>query len=87
MHLPCVMRLMQTIFHEDLLQILLVDDIIVYSDSIADHIRWLERVLQKLREHGLKIEAAKCQFFQRHVKYLGHVVSEEGAATDQQRQR
>ena len=59
-------RLMQMIFQEDLLQILLVylDDIVVYIDSIADHLRRLERVFQKLREHGLKIEAEKCQFFQ-----------------------
>ena len=33
-------------------------------------------------EHGLKIEAAKCQFFQRHVKYLGQMVSSEGVAVD-----
>ena len=77
-------RLMQIIFCEDLLQILLVylDDIITYSDSIVDHLRWLERVLQKLREHGFKIEAAKCQFFQRRVKYLGHVLSSEGKPID-----
>ena len=39
-------RLMQTIFHEELLQILLVylDNIIVYSDTIADHLKRLERV-------------------------------------------
>ena len=39
-------RLMQTIFREELLQILLVylDDIIVYSDTIADHLKRLERV-------------------------------------------
>ena len=77
-------RLMQMIFREELLQILLVylDDIIVYSDTIADHLKRLERVFQKLREHGLKIEAEKCQFFQSRVKYLGHVVSAEGVATD-----
>ena len=75
---------MQTIFHEDLLEILLVylDDIIVFSNSIVDHLRRLGRVFHKLREHGLKLEAAKCQFFQRPVKYLGHVVSSEGVATD-----
>ena len=77
-------RLMQMIFREELLQILLVylDDIIVYSDTIADHLKRFERVFQKLREHGLKIEAEKCQFFQSRVKYLGHVVSAEGVATD-----
>ena len=82
-------KLMQTIFREELLQILLVylDDIIVYSCSIADHLRRLERVFQKLREHGLKIEAAKCQFFQRRTKYLGHVVSSEGVQPTRQRRR
>ena len=77
-------RLMQMIFREELLQILLVslDDIIVYSDTIADRLKRLERVFQKLREHGLKIEAEKCQFFQSRVKYLCHVVSAEGVATD-----
>ena len=77
-------RIMQTIFHEDLLQTLLVylDDIIVHSSSIAEHLKRLERVFQKLRERGLKVEAAKCQFFQRRVKYLGHVVSAEGVGTD-----
>ena len=77
-------RLMQTIFREDLLKILLVylDDIIVYSGGVADHLRRLERVFQKLREHGLKIEPAKCQFFQSCVNYLGHVVSAKGVSTD-----
>lgn len=59
-----------------------LDDIIVYSDTIVDHLKWLDRVFQKLREHGLKIEAEKCQFFQSRVKYLGHVVSAEDVATD-----
>ena len=77
-------RLMQMIFREGLLQILLVylDDIIVYSGTIADHLKRLEQVFQKLREHGLKIEGEKCHFFQSRVKYLGHVVSAEGMATD-----
>lgn len=77
-------KLMQTIFCEELLQILLVylDDIIVYSCSIADHLRRLEQVFQKLWEHGLKIAAGECQFFQRHMKHLGHMVLSEGMATD-----
>lgn len=66
------------------MQILLVylDDIVVYSDSIADHLRRLERVFQKLGKHGLKVEAEKCQFFRSFVKYLCHVESSEGVATD-----
>ena len=77
-------RLMTNIFREDALKILLVylDDIIVYSRGVADHLQRLERVFQKLREHGLKVEPGKCQFFQDRVTYLGHVVSAEGVSTD-----
>ena len=59
-------RLMTNVFRDDILKILLVylDDIIVYSRSVADHLQRLEQVFQKLREHGLTIEPGKCQFFQ-----------------------
>ena len=77
-------RLMQTLFRDDMLQILIVylDDIIVFSQDIREHLKRLELVLQKLREHGLKLEPKKCQFFCSKVTYLGHVVSADGVATD-----
>ena len=77
-------RIMQTIFRDELLETLIVylDDIIVFSQDISTHLQRLEMVFQKLREHGLKIEAKKCQFFRTQVTYLGHVVSADGVATD-----
>ena len=83
-HLATFQRVMQTIFRDELLQILIVylDDIIVFSENIGEHLSHLELVFRKLREHGLKIEPKKCQFFCSKVTYLGHVVSAEGVATD-----
>ena len=77
-------RLMQHIFREDLLQTLIVylDDIIVFSQDVKEHLRRLELVFQTLREHGLKIEPKKCQFFCPKVTFLDHVVSADGVATD-----
>lgn len=77
-------KLMQTVFRDEVLQILIVylDDIIVFSQDIPEHLRRLEIVLKKLREHGLKLEPKKCQFFCPKVNYLGHVVSADGVATD-----
>ena len=77
-------RVMQTIFREQLLEILIVylDEIIVFSQDISTHLQRLEMVFQKLQEHRLKIEAKKCQFFRPRVTYLGHVVSADGVATD-----
>ena len=77
-------RLMQGVFHEDILQTMMVylDDIIVFSSTIEEHLERLERVLRKLQQHGLKIEPSKCQLFQDQVSYLGHVVTADGVATD-----
>ncbi len=42
----------------------------------------LERVLQRFRHHDLKVKHSKCCFFQKEVRYLGHVISSEGVSTD-----
>ena len=56
-----------------------LDDIIIPGRSVEEHLR---NVLQRLRAAGLKLQPAKCSFFQKQVKYLGLVISEEGVATD-----
>ena len=35
-----------------------------------------------MRGAELKLKPSKCEMLQRKVKYLGHVVSEEGVSTD-----
>jgi endonuclease III-like uncharacterized protein len=42
----------------------------------------LKIVLQTLREHTLYAKFDKCDFYQRKIHYLGHVISEEGIAVD-----
>ena len=50
---------MQTVFRDEVLHILIVylDNIIVFSQDIPEHLRQLEIILKKLREHGLKAQA------------------------------
>ena len=38
--------------------------------------------MQVLREHQLYANLSKCEFYQRILQYLGHVISEEGIAMD-----
>ena len=73
-------RLMQHCFRDEVFDISLVflDDIIVYSRSLKEHIKRLDEVLTILRNHGLKLKMRKCSFFQSSVKYLGHVVNKDG---------
>ena len=59
-----------------------LDDIIVYSDSWQDHLGHLRRVLQKIKQKGLKLKASKCYLFQKEVKFLGRVVTKNGYRMD-----
>ena len=59
-----------------------VDDIIVFSETIDQHLERLVTVLDRLRSAGLKLKPEKCALFQKSVSFLGHVVSEYGIATD-----
>ena len=55
-----------------------LDDVIIFSDSYEEHLQNLETVFQRIQSYGLKLNAAKCKFFQRRVKYLGHIITCEG---------
>ncbi|GBG69312.1 hypothetical protein CBR_g4011 [Chara braunii] len=59
-----------------------LDDILVYSRTLEDHIRHLRDVLQRLRKHGFYAKLSKCRFAQRKVDFLGHHVSDQGLHMD-----
>lgn len=62
--------------------LIFLDDILIFSENFEDHLERLERVFSKLKEHGLKLKASKCEFFKTSVRYLGHIVSQSGVKTD-----
>ena len=64
-----------------------LDDLIIFSDTLEEHESRLLRVLHRLRDYGLKLSPEKCKFFQSSVRYLGHVVSEQGVETDPEKIR
>ncbi|XP_061584211.1 uncharacterized protein LOC133449095 [Cololabis saira] len=77
-------RLMERIFGDQSFQsvLLYLDDIVIFSSSFDQHLQRLDLILSRLKEHNLKLKLQKCHFFQSEVKYLGHVISASGVATD-----
>lgn len=59
-----------------------LDDIVVASATMDEHIRHLQEVFKRLRQANLRINPEKCQFGLRSIKYLGHVVTGDGIQTD-----
>lgn len=59
-----------------------LDDIILTSSTLTEHLELLRKVYKKLKEANLTINLGKCQFFRKQLKYLGHVVDEHGLRTD-----
>ena len=59
-----------------------IDDILIYTQTHEEHERYLTIMLQTLREHKLYAKMSKCEFWMKEVKFLGHVVSEQGVVVD-----
>ncbi|KAG7479763.1 hypothetical protein JOB18_034660 [Solea senegalensis] len=53
-----------------------LDDILVASPSADEHLSQLKRVFQRLDEHGLIVNTAKCQFGLPVIDFLGHRISQ-----------
>jgi hypothetical protein len=76
-------RAMNTILAPLLRKCVLVffDDILVYSKSLEEHISHLDQVFQILQKDQWRVKLCKCAFAQRHISYLGYVISADGVAT------
>ena len=59
-----------------------LDDIIIFSKSIEQHIAQLSDVFARFKGAGLKIGPSKCRLLQASVQYLGHIISGKGIKTD-----
>ena len=59
-----------------------LDDIIVFLRTAEDHMEHLERIFAALQMADLKIKVSKCEFFKKHVSYLGFLIGKTGIRCD-----
>ena len=55
-----------------------IDDMIVFSSSVDEHLKHLGLVFDRLKDVGVKLHPDKCEFASPKVHYLGHVITAEG---------
>ena len=55
-----------------------IDDVLVMSRSLEEHLKMVDKVLTTLESYGIKVKPEKCTWFRKEVEYLGHVIGVEG---------
>ena len=59
-----------------------LDDILIYSPTLDDHMVHLQEVFELLRQNQLYLKESKCSFAQPNLSYLGHIISSTGVSTN-----
>ena len=59
-----------------------LDDILIYSKTLHEHMHHVESVLNVLRQNKLYCKQEKCEFLRKEVKFLGYLVGDEGLKVD-----
>ncbi|KAJ9544424.1 hypothetical protein OSB04_024131 [Centaurea solstitialis] len=62
--------------------IVFFDDILIYSKTKEDHVEYLREALEILRREQLYAKFSKCDFWLQEVRFLGHLVNQEGIKVD-----
>lgn len=73
-------RVMDNVLRDLIGKICLVylDDIIIFSTSLQEHIDSLRQVFIRLKSSNLKIQPDKSEFLRKEIAFLGHIVSTDG---------
>ncbi|XP_043717547.1 uncharacterized protein LOC122665462 [Telopea speciosissima] len=68
--------LMNKVFHPylDKFVVVYLDDIVVYSNTLEEHVQHLRIVFKVLKDNQLYVKKEKCSFAQEEVMFLGHKI-------------
>ncbi|CAH8647502.1 unnamed protein product, partial [Schistosoma rodhaini] len=55
-----------------------IDDLLVASSTMDEHIQQLRQLFARLRDHGISINIEKCEFGKGSLQFLGHMVTSQG---------
>ncbi len=64
-----------------------LDDIMIYSKTLEEHISHVSKVLECLNTRNLHLKPKKCEFHREEVDFLGFVVGRHGVRMDLEKLR
>ena len=59
-----------------------LDDILVFSPTLEDHLQHLDTIFDRLWKHDLKLKLKKCNFLESETNYLGFIIGKDGIKPD-----
>ena len=65
--------------------IVYIDDILIYSNTLPEHVQHVRAVLQLLIKYQLYAKAEKCEFHTTSTTFLGYIISPGGVAMDEKK--
>jgi len=66
----------------DVCVIVILDDVLVYTRSLEDHVEHIEQVPRILKQHNLYASKKKCEFGASSIGFLGHILTPNGLPCD-----
>lgn len=61
---------------------ILIDDVLIHGRDKTEHDKWVRKVLKCLQESGVTLNNENCAIWKIRIKFLGHMVSQDGVRAD-----
>ena len=83
------MRVMDKVFGDQNFQtpLIYLDDIAVFGATVQETLERLDMVFSRLGQYNLKVKPEKCHLFHKRLRFLGHIISEDGVSPDPEKTR
>jgi hypothetical protein len=81
------MRMMDGLLTPELREFVSIylDDVLIHSKNIEDHVGHVRRILEVLLAQGLRVKRSKCEWAKESIEFCGFTISKDGVHTQEQK--
>ena len=65
----------------------IIDDVLIYGKTVAEHDQRLKETLERIKNAGIKLNPDKCEYRKEEIEYFGHKISKAGVQPSPERIR